>query len=143
MDQNLKRSIIMDNYQHPFNYKEEKDYQKLRANNPSCIDDISLFIDIENNVIKDLSFTGEACAISTSATSIMIKNLIGKTVDDALVLIDNFINMVLEKEYDEELLNELIVYDTISKQANRISCALLPFKTIKKYLEEEYGNKRT
>ena len=67
----------------------------------------------------------------------MIRNLIGKTKEEAIKLIDNFINMVHEKEYDETLLNELIVYDKIYLQPNRVTCALLPFKSIKEYLMEK------
>ena len=136
MDDMTKRNIIMDNYQNPYK-KEHKEYDYKRANNPSCIDDINLYIKMKDNVIEDITFTGEACVISTSATSIMIRNLIGKTKEKAIELIDNFINMVHEKDYDESLLNELIVYDKIYLQPNRVTCVLLPFKNIKEYLMEK------
>ena len=137
MDEMTKRNIIMDNYQNPHHKEENKEYDYKRANNPSCIDDINLYIKMNKNIIEDITFTGEACVISTSATSIMIRNLIGKTKEEAIKLIDNFINMVHEKEYDETLLNELIVYDKIYLQPNRVTCALLPFKSIKEYLMEK------
>ena len=137
MDEITKRNIIMDNYQNPYHKEEHKEYDYKRANNPSCIDDINLYIKMNKNIIEDITFTGEACVISTSATSIMIRNLIGKTKEEAIKLIDNFINMVQEKEYDETLLNELIVYDKIYLQPNRVTCALLPFKSIKEYLMEK------
>ena len=137
MDEMTKRNIIMDNYQNPYKKEEHKEYDYKRANNPSCIDDLNLYIKMNKNIIEDITFTGEACVISTSATSIMIRNLIGKTKEEALKLIDNFINMVYEKEYDEELLNELIIYDKIYLQPNRVTCVLLPFKNIKEYLMEK------
>ena len=137
MDEMTKRNIIMDNYQNSYKKEEHKEYDYKRANNPSCIDDLNLYIKMNKNIIEDITFTGEACVISTSATSIMIRNLIGKTKEEAIKLIDNFINMVYEKEYDEELLNELIVYDKIYLQPNRITCVLLPFKNIKEYLMEK------
>ena len=137
MDEMTKRNIIMDNYQNPYHKEEHKEYDYKRANNPSCIDDINLYIKMNKNIIEDITFTGEACVISTSATSIMVRNLIGKTKEEAIKLIDNFINMVHEKEYDESLLNELIVYDKIYLQPNRVTCALLPFKSIKEYLMEK------
>ena len=137
MDDMTKRNIIMDNYQNPYHKEEHKEYDYKRANNPSCIDDINLYIKMNKNIIEDITFTGEACVISTSATSIMIRNLIGKTKEETLNLIDNFINMVHEKEYDETLLNELIVYDKIYLQPNRVTCVLLPFKNIKEYLMEK------
>ena len=137
MDEMTKRNIIMDNYQNPYHKEEHKEYDYKRANNPSCIDDINLYIKMNKNIIEDITFTGEACVISTSATSIMVRNLIGKTKEEAIKLIDNFINMVHEKEYDESLLNELIVYDKIYLQPNRVTCVLLPFKNIKEYLMEK------
>lgn len=138
MDENLRREIILDNYQNPMNKErtEDKHYIKVNTNNESCIDNLDLYILIEDNKIKDLKFDGEACAISTSSTSIMIHNLIGKTIDEVIKYMEEFDNMVNEKEYDEELLNEAIVFNEIYKQANRKHCALLPYLGIKKALEE-------
>ncbi|HOO67930.1 MAG TPA: iron-sulfur cluster assembly scaffold protein, partial [Bacilli bacterium] len=77
MDNNIKRTIILDNYENPFNkgLVDDNTYSKINVNNESCIDNIDLQIKVEDNVIKDIRFDGEACAISTSATSIMIKLL--------------------------------------------------------------------
>ena len=80
MDQELKREILLDNYSNPF-HKETKDgFLKANANNISCIDDINVFIKIEDNKIVDAYLDGEACAISTASTSIMIKKIIGMTI---------------------------------------------------------------
>ncbi len=138
MDPETKREIIMDNYLNPLNKETPLDdsYEKVNSNNESCIDNIDIYVKIEDNVIKDIKFNGEACAISTSSTSIMINNLIGKSIEDAIKYIDSFDNMVNEKEYDEELLNEAIVYNDIYKQNNRKHCALLPYIGIKKILEK-------
>lgn len=132
MNQELKREIILENMEHPFNKEEVKDdkYIKVNHKNPNCIDNITIYLLVDNNIVKDLKFMGEACAISTSSTSIMIKNLIGKTVDDAKKYINNFYNMCNEEEYDKDLLNEAIVYEDIYKQNNRKSCALLPYDVI-------------
>ena len=138
MDENLKREIILENYQNPINREEVNDdrYIKVNTNNESCIDNLDIYVLVEDNVIKDIKFTGEACAISTSSTSIMIHNLIGKTVNDAIKYMNEFDNMVNEKEYDKDYLKEAIVYDEIYKQANRKHCALLPYLGIKKALEK-------
>ena len=136
MDPNLKREIILDNYQNPINrgLNNEANYEIFRTNNSSCIDDLNIAIKVEDNIIKDIRFEGEACAISTSATSIMIRNLIGKTLTEANEIMVNYENMINEKEYNEELLQDLIVYNEIYKQPNRKTCALLPFKAIKELL---------
>lgn len=91
---------------------------------------------IDDDIIKDIRFDGEACAISTSATSIMIRSLIGKSVKEARKILTNYVNMINEKEYDEDLLGELVVYDEICKQPNRKNCALLPSGAIEKMLGE-------
>lgn len=132
MDENLKREVILDNYTNPSNKQTVKDdrYIYVNSNNSSCIDNIDLWVLIEDDTIKDLKFDGEACAISTSSTSIMTKELVGKSVTEAKNFIENFYNMIEEKEYDKELLNEALAYDTIYKQANRKTCATLPYKGI-------------
>ena len=138
MDPETKREIIMDNYLHPLNKEsvDDSSYEKVNSNNESCIDNIDIFVKIEDDTIKDIKFDGEACAISTSSTSIMINNLIGMSVKEALNYIDNFDNMVNEQEYDEDVLNEAVVYNDIYKQNNRKHCALLPYIGIKKILEK-------
>lgn len=137
MDSNLRRAIIVDNYQNPVNKKEidNDDFIKVSTKSESCIDDITLFVKLDNDKIIDIYFDGEACAITTSATSIMIKSLIGKTLDEAKVIINNYYNMIEEREYNKALLGELNVYDEIYKQSNRKKCATLPFDTLNKAIK--------
>lgn len=138
MDTEFKKEIILDNYKFPFNKdgNDDLNYEKINSNNESCIDDIDLYVDIKNGIIKDIRFNGEACAISTASTSIMLKNIIGKNVKEALKFINNFENMVNELDYDEELLKEAIAFDEIYKQQNRKTCVTLPYTGIKKLLEK-------
>jgi len=138
MDEFTRREIIMEHYQNPKNKKEIKDetYKKVNTNNSSCIDNLDIYVKIKDNIIEDICFSGEACAISTSSCSIMITNLIGKSVEEAKEFIKNFENMIEEKEYQEELLNEALAYNEIYKQNNRKNCALLPYKGMKKLFEE-------
>ena len=138
MDPEVKREIIMDNYLNPKNKIkiEDNSYDKVNSNNESCIDNIDIFVKVTDGIIEDIKFDGEACAISTSSTSIMINNFIGLSISEAIKYIDNFDNMVNEKEYNRELLNEAIVYEDIYKQNNRKHCALLPYIGIRKVLEK-------
>ena len=137
MDNNLKRSIILEHYQHPKNRGliDDDSYVKTNTNNESCIDEINLMVKLKNNKIEDIRFDGEACAICTSSTSIMIDTLINKDVDEAKKIIENFKNMIDEKEYDEDILEQAIVYDDIYKQPNRKKCALLPWWGIEKSIK--------
>lgn len=139
MDQNMKRSIILEHYQNPKNKGLIKDetYIKINMNNDSCIDEVNLMVKLEDGKIKDVRFDGEACAICTSSTSIMIDTLIGKTIEEAKDIINNFYNMIDEKEYNEEILEQANVYDDIYKQPNRKKCALLAWWGMEKSLKEE------
>lgn len=138
MDSNVRREIILDNYQNPMNkgLVSDDSYLRQNTNNDSCIDNIDMMMKVENNIVKDIVFDGEACAISTSATSIMIRSLIGKSVDDVKNILNNYKNMINEEPYDKDLLGELNVYDEIYKQPNRKTCALLPSNAIEKMLEQ-------
>ncbi|HIQ90409.1 MAG TPA: SUF system NifU family Fe-S cluster assembly protein [Candidatus Coprosoma intestinipullorum] len=138
MDSEIKRNIILDHYQNPRNkgLTGNKDYKTINMNNESCIDEVNLEIKVENGIIKDIKFDGEACAICTSSSSIMTDTLIGKTTEEAKKVLQNFLNMLDEKPYDKEILEEAIVYDDIHKQPNRKKCALLSWWGIEKLLNE-------
>ena len=138
MDNELKREVILDNYNNPYHkgLKNESGYKKANTNNESCIDDIDIELKIENGKIIDANFDGEACAISTSATSIFLRKIIGKSIDEVKELIENYEHLINEEAYDEDLLGELMAYDTIYGQPNRKHCALLPVDTINKILKE-------
>lgn len=135
MEPELKRQIILENYTNPFHKETKEGFLKANANNVSCIDDINIFIKLENNIIIDAYFDGEACAISTSSTSIMIKRIIGMSIDEAKEFIENFNNMVYEKEYNKEKMQEEIVFDEIYKQNSRKTCATLPYVGLKKIID--------
>lgn len=142
MDPEFKKTIILDNYQNPKNrgLVNDKNYQMINTNSESCIDQIDLQLNVKDDIICDIRFDGEACVICTSSTSIMINNLIGKSLDEALKIISNYENMIEEKKYDSDLLQEAIVYEDISKQPNRKKCALLTWQGMKKMIESRYKN---
>ena len=138
MNQADRRIIILENYEHPKNRGliNDDSYIKVNTNNESCIDEINLMVKIEDGKIVDARFDGEACAICTSSTSIMIKKIIGKKLEEAKKIYENFLNMIDEKEYDEEILEEAVVYNNIYKQPNRKKCALLPWWGFEKVINK-------
>lgn len=143
MNEDMKKMIILENYQNPKNrglIDNDYGYKLINTNSESCIDQVDLQIKIENKIIKDIRFDGEACAICTSSTSIMINSLLNKTIKEAKNIIENFENMIEEKEYDRDVLKEAIVYNDISKQPNRKKCALLTWQGVKQLIEKELSN---
>lgn len=138
MDDNLKRSIIIDNYNNPFHkdISNTDGYIKINTNNESCIDNLDIYVKLNNGLIEDIKFDGEACVICISSTSIMIQKLIGKTLEEAKKIIDNYLLMIEEKEYDSDILEELNVYSNTSKQPSRKKCATLSSRGIEKIIED-------
>ena len=136
MDSRFKREIMLEHYQNPVNrgLVEEEGYLKINTRSDSCVDNVDIMLKLENDIVKDVRFDGEACAICTSATSIMIKTLIGKNIDEVKAIVQNYEKMINEEPYDKDVLAELIVYDEIYKQPSRKRCALLPAEAIKKII---------
>ena len=138
MDKDLKRSIILDNYQSPDKKKVSgEDYIKINTRNVSCIDNLDIYLKVNNDIIEDASFEGEACVISISSTNILINLIIGKTKDEGIYIIDNYLKMINEEEFDKEVLKELLVFDDTSKQPSRIKCATLSASGIKDFLKNK------
>lgn len=139
VDKELKRSIILDNYQNSY-HRDRCDgndcYIKINSRNVSCIDNIDLYVRVEDNIIKEIYFDGEACVISISSASIMCRLLEGKTIDEALEIIDNYDNMIEEKNFNSEILEDAIVYDDVAKQPSRKKCATLTWNGLYKRLLE-------
>jgi len=105
-----------------------------KGHNPSCGDEITLEIKVNGDIIEDLAFSGQGCAISQASTSMMIDLLKGKNKDEALELVDMFISMIKREIDDEEKLEELedaIVLKNISNMPARVKCAVLAWHTIK------------
>lgn len=136
-DLELKREIILSNYENPeFKIenpkKLDKTYKTASKDSPSCIDNISAHVKIVNNKIQDVKFSGIGCAIATSSTNIMCGLLKNKTLSSANEIIVNYFNLVAHKDHNKKLLGDLFVFDNIYKQLNRIKCATVGIEAIQK-----------
>ncbi len=136
------RQVILDHYQYPRNKGLTDDfrYGNVRMNSDSCVDDINVQMLIEDGIIKDIKFDGIACTISTASTSIMSELLKNKSVEDAKKIINNYMNMIDEKDYDEDLLEEAVAFKNTYKQANRIKCATIGWRGALQLIEKENKN---
>lgn len=135
----MKREIIVDHYKSPNNKIENPEsiegYKKIRMDSDSCIDDLTIYLKIENDVIKDAFFNGVGCAISTASTDILCDIIKGKNEKDALEIIENYHHMLHEEPYNEEVLEELNAFSNTYKQAARIKCASIGSIGIDKIIE--------
>ena len=136
MDSNIKRELILYNFNYPNNkgLTNDPSYIKKSDKNPSCIDHFDIELKLEDGVVKDIRFDGEACAIATSSLSIAIHRFIGKSKEEVLNIIDNYKKMVNEEEYDKTILEDLLAFDEIWKQESRKTCATLGINIIEDIL---------
>ena len=140
MDNDMKRSIILDNYQDAKNRSVPQnidDYIVINSNNQSCIDNINIYVKLDNDKISDIKFDGEACVIAISSTSILSDMLIGKTTNEAKEILNNYFNMIEEKEYNKDILGEANVYEDMYKQPSRKTCATLFARGISKIFQDK------
>ena len=111
-----------------------------RGHNPSCGDEITLELQIENGIIKDAAFTGVGCAISQASTDIMIDLMRGKTVEEAKRLAELFTSMIKREVTDDAALEELdeaIALKNISNMPARVKCAVLAWHTLEDVLKKD------
>jgi len=139
VNSNTKREIMLSHYQNPKNMEipKSKKYLTFNTRNESCIDNLDLYLQLNEDVITDIKFTGDACAIATSSASIMSELLVGKNVDEALNVVMNFELMTKNKDYNTDLMKDANAFDEIHKQPNRVLCACLAWNGIKKALEKK------
>lgn len=136
----LYQEVILDHNKSPRNYgKCEHSNHDSEGYNPLCGDHIWVYINLENDVIKDISFQGSGCAISKSSASLMTSILKGKTKKEAEELFSKFHDVVTSKigsEQDLESLGKLAVFSGVRDYPSRVKCASLAWHTMLNALKE-------
>ncbi|MFA7378095.1 MAG: SUF system NifU family Fe-S cluster assembly protein [Bacilli bacterium] len=143
LDPQMMRAIIMDHYEKPRNKRTPSDarYKTMHIDSPNCIDDITVFLLEKDNRIIDCSFDGIACTISTASTDIMTELVIGKTTKEALYIIEQYQKMIHEQPFDDEVLDEAIVFVNTHRQAARIKCATIGWDALGELLQHDHEKK--
>lgn len=136
----IYNELIMEHSMNSYNKKklEESDFCEM-GHNPNCGDEIQIQVKLNGDIIEDLAFTGQGCAISQASTSIMIDTLRGKTVGQAKDIIKTFIEMIKREITDEEELKKLedaIAFRNVSNMPARVKCALLAWHTMEDILNK-------
>ena len=132
----LYKQVILDHSKYPRNNGEVVDGYKLEMLNPSCGDKITVSMDIEDNIIKDIKFVGTGCSISLASASMLTEELKGLSVSEANLKIKDFLNMIMGNEFNEDNLEDSIALHNISQLPARVKCATLAWKITEKILEE-------
>ncbi len=137
----LYQEIILDHYKNPRGEgKIDNPDAQARDSNPSCGDELELYLKLNGERIEKVKFQGEGCAISMSAASLMVQKLEGKTVTEAFDLLEKFKKMITSEspgtEKLREKLGDLIALKGVTKFPIRVKCASLPWDTLQRALEE-------
>lgn len=137
---NLKeiyKQIILEHSKYPHNHGIIDSQYKLEMLNPSCGDKITISMNIEDNIISNIKFVGTGCSISLASASMMTNELKGSSIEEAQEKINNFLNMIMGKEFDKNLLEDSIALENISKLPARVKCATLGWKVTEKILNNK------
>lgn len=111
-----------------------------RGHNPSCGDDLTLELKLQGDIIEDAAYTGQGCAISQASAAMMIDLIKGKSIAEALHMVDLFLGMIkkeVENEDELEILEDAIALKNISNMPARVKCAVLAWHTLKAALNNK------
>jgi nitrogen fixation NifU-like protein len=135
----LYQEVILDHHKRPRNYRALEGAAKVEGYNPLCGDRVTIYVKLENGVVKDVSFQGSGCAISTASASMMTETLKGKTRAQAEALFKSFHELVTgaADEDDGTKLGKLAVFAGVREFPVRVKCATLPWHTFQAALHGE------
>ena len=137
----LYQEVILDHNKNPRNFREIEDANNTAdGKNPLCGDALRVYVSLDNDVVKDVSFKGSGCAISKASASMMTQAVKGKTKEDAEVIFDEFHKMVtgeLDIEKDENHLGKLKIFAGVLEFPARVKCASLSWHTLSAALHGE------
>jgi nitrogen fixation NifU-like protein len=135
----LYQSVILDHNKQPRNFREPGGANRSADGfNPLCGDKITVYLELEDDVVKDVGFNGSGCAISTASASLMTQSIKGKSVVEARQLFDGFHELVTGipgEGADSEKLGKLAVFSGVREFPVRVKCATLAWHTLKSALD--------
>ncbi len=130
----LYQEVILDHNKSPRNFRAmEHPTRSVEGYNPLCGDHYTVYVCIDGDLIKDVSFQGAGCAISKASASVMSSVLKGKTIQQAEALFAEFHRLVtggLDGEEELERLGKLAAFSGVSEFPARVKCASLPWHTL-------------
>jgi nitrogen fixation protein NifU and related proteins len=135
MVHDLYQEIILDHSKRPRNFHPMDDAtRQADGYNPLCGDKLKLYLKLEGDIVKDASFVGAGCAISTSSASLMTESVKGKTREQALALLEKFHELLTTDVAVSNDLGKLVVFCGVRDYPARVKCATLAWHTLKNAL---------
>ena len=138
---NIYTAALMQHNSHPdYKYEMEGCTCSHEGVNPSCGDELTLQLRIDDGVIEEASFVGSGCAVSQASADMMADLITGETVEEAKRLVGLFLGMIKGEalsEEDKEDLDEAAELESISRMPARVKCAELAWRTLEKLLADK------
>jgi len=137
--QDIYQEVLLAHNEHPNNFKalEEPSYEAF-GNNPLCGDQLNVFVHVDEGVVKNVTFTGEGCAICKASASLMTLRLEGRELENAVNEAKQFIKLLSdENETIPQDLGELEALLGVRKFPARLKCATLAWRTFLKAIDSK------
>ncbi|OXM62179.1 Fe-S cluster assembly sulfur transfer protein SufU [Amycolatopsis vastitatis] len=133
--ESMYQEIILDHYKNPHGrgLREEFDAESFQVN-PTCGDEVTLRVKLDDGKVADVSYDGQGCSISQASTSVLTDLVVGHTVEEAFTTMDAFVELMQGKgkvEPDEDVLEDGIAFAGVAKYPARVKCALLGWMAFK------------
>jgi len=132
---NLYQEVILDHYKHPEHKGLANSYDaQVHHINPSCGDEITLNLTLQGDKVLAISWDGVGCSISQASVSIMSSLMLGKSLQEAQTILDEFVTLMQSKGTgtpDEAILEDAVAFAGVSQYPARIKCALLGWMAFK------------
>ncbi|MFV8311493.1 Fe-S cluster assembly sulfur transfer protein SufU [Mycobacteroides chelonae] len=131
----MYQEVILDHYKHPHHRGLREPFAaEVHHVNPTCGDEVTLRVTLDDNKIADVSYDGQGCSISQAATSVLTDQVIGLTVDEALKTVASFNEMISSRgtiDGDEDVIGDGVAFAGVSRYPARVKCALLGWMAFK------------
>lgn len=139
----IYQQVVLDHNKAPRNFRRIEDFNHhAEGNNPLCGDQIAVYLKIKDEIVEDISFVGQGCAICTASASMMTESLKGKNSHEAKKLFHCFhCLLTMDNEYCQknkmyDTLGKLKVFEGVKTFPVRVKCATLPWRTFQAALNQ-------
>jgi nitrogen fixation NifU-like protein len=133
--ESMYQEIILDHYKNPHGrgLRDPFDAESFQVN-PTCGDEVTLRVKVDDGKVADVSYDGQGCSISQASTSVMTDLVVGHTIEEAFTTMDAFVELMQGKgkvEPDEDVLEDGVAFAGVAKYPARVKCALLGWMAFK------------
>ncbi|MDS0138674.1 MULTISPECIES: Fe-S cluster assembly sulfur transfer protein SufU [unclassified Amycolatopsis] len=133
--ESMYQEIILDHYKNPHGrgLRNPFDAESFQVN-PTCGDEVTLRVKVEDGKVADVSYDGQGCSISQASTSVLTDLVVGHTIEEAFTTMDAFVELMQGKgkvEPDEDVLEDGVAFAGVAKYPARVKCALLGWMAFK------------